>query len=74
MANNSLNATEALFGFAAWLTSRKEQIVLSSSSDAGPVAALVQVFCNANHLPAVTENFPHNLARLPLEGEQEILE
>lgn len=46
-----LNQTESLYGFAAWLTCRKEKIVMSSTDNAAPVAAAVAEFVKANGLP-----------------------
>lgn len=49
-SNDSLTASEALYGFAAWLTGRKEKVTLSSSDDAAVVADLVNAFIKANSL------------------------
>jgi hypothetical protein len=56
-----MNASEAVYGFAGWLTSRKEKTVMSSTHDAAPVAELVKQFCEENKLPEVTESWPANL-------------
>ena len=45
-----LSASEALFGFAAWLASRKEEVTFSGHNDAGEPARLVGRFCEANGL------------------------
>lgn len=45
-----LSASEAVYGFIAWLTTRKEKTLLSSSDDAAPVAELIAEFCKANKL------------------------
>ncbi len=45
-----MTASEAIFGFSAWLTSRKEKIVLSSRHNASPIAELIREFCEVNKL------------------------
>ena len=56
------NAREAVLGFAAWLTCRKEEIVIGSSQDAAPVCDLVVRWCDENRLPPVREDvYPKNI-------------
>lgn len=52
-----LSASEALFGFAAWLTSREKPVTLSAHHDAGIAAALAAEFCEINHLEEPRENW-----------------
>lgn len=65
MRNNEvkkqLNSSEAVYGFAAWLTTRKEKTVMSATDDTAPIAKLVDEFCKVNNLPEVSENWPNNL-------------
>lgn len=56
-----LNQAEAVFGFAAWLSSRKERIIMSSTDDAGYLADLCDEFCKVNDFPAISSNWPDNL-------------
>jgi len=58
---NTLNPSEAVYGFAAWLTCRDEKIVMSASDNAAPIADLVQRFCEKNNLPDVSEHWTDNL-------------
>lgn len=58
---NTLNPSEAVYGFTAWLASRNSKIVMSASNDVAPVADLVLQFCEANNLPEVSEQWPGNL-------------
>ena len=51
MSKKELSASEALYAFAAWLTSRKEAITFSSKHSAAPVAELVNTFIKTNNLP-----------------------
>jgi hypothetical protein len=45
-----LRASEAVYGFAAWLTTRKEKTVMSSKHDCAIVARLVNDWIKANKL------------------------
>jgi hypothetical protein len=46
----SMSPSEAVYGFASWLTTRGRRTVMSSSDDASPVANLVDAFCRENGL------------------------
>ena len=59
--NKELNASEAVYGFAAWLTTRAEKTIMSASDDAAPIAELVKRFCEENSLPEISEQWPLNL-------------
>ena len=43
-----MSASEALYGFCAWLTTRKNPVTMSASHDASTVAGLVSRFCEVN--------------------------
>ena len=45
-----LSASEALYGFAGWLTGRDEPVTLGGRHDAGIAAELVNEFCKAHDL------------------------
>jgi len=60
-APDKLTASEALYGFACWLTCRKERTVMSSTDDAAPIATLVATFVKENGLSAPREGWAHNL-------------
>lgn len=63
-----LSPSEALYGFSAWLTCRKQKIVMSSSDDAAPVAELVAEFCKVNNLPEPIEGWQNNLVHPHAKG------
>lgn len=63
----TLNPTEAVYGFAAWLTCRKEKTIMSASDDSAIIADLVKQFCEVNNLPEVSEHWPQYL--IHPEGE-----
>lgn len=58
---NKMNASEAVFGFCGWLTSREEKTVMSSSDDAAPIANLIQEFCDENKLEEPRDGWENNL-------------
>ena len=58
---DTLNPSEAVYGFAGWLTTRKEQTIMSASDDAAIVADLVKQFCEVNNLPPVSKDWPQHL-------------
>jgi hypothetical protein len=53
-ADHKLTATEALYGFMGWLTSRKTEVTLSGHHDAAVAAELVAEFVKANGLGDVS--------------------
>jgi hypothetical protein len=50
----AMSASEALYGFAGWLTSLEKPVTLSAGHDAGIAARLVDEYCKANSLPDPT--------------------
>lgn len=47
---HKLSPSEAVFGFAAWLTCRDTQIKFSAKDDAAPAAEVASKFCKTNKL------------------------
>lgn len=62
-----LNPSEALFGFMAWMTSRKKTLCVGHWSDAAPVPPLLMQFIKANNLPVPRENWTEYL--IPVKEE-----
>ena len=62
---NKLSASEAVYGFAGWLTTRNKKIVASASDDASVWAEAVDAFCKANHLDDPRDNWQQNLTHPP---------
>lgn len=58
---DKLTASEALYGFGAWLTCRDEQVTFSSKDDAGKMADLIDIFCKTNELEDPRDNWTDNL-------------
>ena len=50
MEPKELTGSEAVYGFCAWLTCRKEQTVMSAKDDCGKIADLIKRFCDTNNL------------------------
>lgn len=60
--SNEMTASEALFGFMGWLTSRKEVTPnFSSRHDAANAAELVGQFCKENNLSDPRDGWENNL-------------
>ena len=58
---DKLSASEALYGFCAWLTCRKEKTVMSASNDAAPIVELIGKFINRNGLDEPREGWEKNI-------------
>lgn len=65
--SDKLIASEALFGFCGWLTSRKKITVMSSTYDVGVIVELIKIFCEKNKLPEPRKDWDKNLIH-PDEG------
>ena len=59
--SEQLSASEALYGFAGWLTSRAEKTVMSARDAAAPIAELVDQFCKENSLTEPREDWSGRL-------------
>lgn len=60
--STKITASEAVFGFASWLTCRKETIRVGAKQDAGKIAQLVKEWLEINNLPMPRENiYPKNI-------------
>ena len=62
---SELSSSEAIYGFAAWLTCRDEVVVFSARNDAAIVADLVDEFCKVNKLPEPREGWHNRLIHPP---------
>jgi len=58
---DKLSPSEALYGFVVWLTTRPKKTVMSSSSDAAPIADLVRDFIKTNKLTDPKNGWEKNL-------------
>ncbi len=56
-----LNPSEAVYGFASWLTTRRKKITISSQNDASIIAKLVDDFCKINKLKNPRDNWTDDL-------------
>lgn len=54
---SELSASEALYGFCGWLTSKEEITVMGSSEDASVVVGLIADFCKENNLAEPREGW-----------------
>lgn len=56
-----LSASEAVYGFAAWLSYRKEPVIFSSHNNCAIIADLVDEFCKTNNLKNPRNDWQNNL-------------
>ena len=63
-----LDQSEAVFGFAAMLSSLDPPIEFGKSNDKTIIATLASEFCNANELSAPSPGYPNRL-RMPKVGK-----
>jgi len=54
---DTLSGSEALYGFCAWLTSRKKITKMGSTNDCGIIADLIKTFCDTNNLEEPRDNW-----------------
>jgi len=54
-------ASEALYGFAGWITTREEKVVASASHDSAIWAELVDTFIKENNLDNPRDGWENNL-------------
>lgn len=59
---DKLNASEALYAFGAWLTTRDESITMSGHDDAAPVAEVIGLFCEENNLSDPRPGWEKNIS------------
>lgn len=64
---DKLSASEALFGFAGWITTRGTAVTASAYHDSGEWARLVAKFVETQNLEEPREGWDKNL--IPFEGE-----
>ena len=62
--NEELNASEALYGFSGWLTSRDEPVVFSAYHDAAIVAELINEFIKKFDLPDIRDDWEKDLKQI----------
>lgn len=64
-----LNASEAVIGFAGWLTSRPTTVTWGADHEADSAAQAVEEFTKANGLPAVRDDYTTRL-KIPPERHE----
>lgn len=69
---DEMTASEALFGFCAWLTSQNVPVVMSSSHECGSIAGLISTFCKENKLSEPREDWDRRLKHPPDVEEKEV--
>ena len=69
---DELTASEALFGFAGWITTRSQSITAGAGYDAAGWAALVAEFCETNKLKKPRKSWPKHLTH-PKETRHQLV-
>ncbi len=59
--SDKLSASEALYGFAGWLTSQSSPVTMSSHHNCSIVADMVKRFCDANKLHDPVDGWDQHL-------------
>jgi len=54
---SDLSPSEAIYGFAGWLTTKQPPVTMSSEHDASPVADLVDEYCKSQGFAAPSEEW-----------------
>ena len=62
MGKRRLTGSEALYGFGAWLTTRRDPVgPFSGHHPTTPMSDLLREFCKVNRLGKVRKSWPENL-------------
>lgn len=61
LVKESLSPSGAVYGFAGWLTTRKDPVIMSSHHDAAIVAELVDEFCKKQKLESPKDHWEDDL-------------
>jgi len=61
MSKDTTSPSEALYGFAAWLSTRRTPVIVSRHNDSAVVADLVKRFCEVNNWEAPEKGWEHEI-------------
>lgn len=70
-ALEEISPSEALYGFAGWLTSSDISLTVGAKHEAGEMAVLVDKFCKSQGLASPRDVYPNNLKPYPVAKPQE---
>lgn len=56
-----VTASEAVYGFSAWLTTREKAITIGALHESTTLIELAKKWIDENNLPEVTLNYPDNI-------------
>lgn len=65
---DEMSASEAVFGFCAWLTGREELVVFLKNHNSDSIDGLIKEFCKINELAKPRKTWINNLV-FPKEKE-----
>ena len=69
---DQITASEALYDFMGWLTTRQEVLSVGASHECAPVADVVKEFCAANNLAEPRDGWEKNFVHPENERESAI--
>lgn len=69
LQRSGITASEAVYGFAGWLTTRNQAVTFGSTHDCAPIAELVDQFVRRQGLTPPRENYADLLRVFPPEPE-----
>jgi len=59
------SASEALYGFCAWLTTQDEETIMSAHHDSAVIADKIKLFCEVNKLSEPKEGWGKKITHPP---------
>lgn len=65
---DAMNAAEAVFGFAGWLTTRAKETIMGGNADSAVVAELCKTFMETNNLTPPRDGWEKNLTHPTEKG------
>ena len=62
MQDVKITASEAIYGFTSWLTTRDGTLMVGAKNDISPLVGLISEWCNANNIIMPREGvYPNNI-------------
>lgn len=69
-----VSPSEALYGFAGWLTTRDQAVTFGATHDSATAADLVKAYCESQGFEAPRDDFHHNLRPGPRDEAESDLQ
>ena len=62
--SNEMTASEAVYGFVSWLTTREKPITLSSKNDCSEISSLINEFIEAQNLESPRDGWEEFMEKM----------